>query len=145
MDVIAYDPFVKTHEIAKITGLDDVLAKSDFISLHLPKTEQSKHMLGKEQFAKMKPTAVLVNCARGGVVEENALYDALSAGKLKAAALDVFETEPVNKSPEATEFYARLFKLPNLIATPHVGAQTAEGQRRAGIGIAEAVRDALKS
>jgi len=144
MKVIAYDPFVKTHEIAEITGLDDVLAKSDFISLHLPKTEQSKHMLGKEQFAKMKPTAVLVNCARGGVVEENALYEALSSGKLKAAALDVFETEPVDKTPEAKEFYARLFKLPNLIATPHVGAQTAEGQRRAGIGIAEAVRDALK-
>ena len=144
MKVIAYDPFVKTHEIAEITGLDDVLAQSDFISLHLPKTEQSKHMLGKEQFAKMKPTAVLVNCARGGVVEENALYEALSTGKLKAAALDVFETEPVDKTPEATEFYARLFKLPNFIGTPHVGAQTAEGQRRAGIGIAEAVRDALK-
>jgi D-3-phosphoglycerate dehydrogenase len=144
MTVIAYDPFVKTHEIAEITGLDDVLAKSDFISLHLPKTEQSKHMLGKEQFAKMKPTAVLVNCARGGVVKEDALYEALSSGKLKAAALDVFETEPVDKTPEAKEFYARLFKLPNLIGTPHVGAQTAEGQRRAGIGIAEAVRDALK-
>lgn len=144
MKVIAYDPFVKTHEIAEITGLDDVLAQSDFISLHLPKTEQSKHMLGKEQFAKMKPTAVLVNCARGGVVEENALYEALSTGKLKAAALDVFETEPVDKTPEAKEFYARLFKLPNFIGTPHVGAQTAEGQRRAGIGIAEAVRDALK-
>jgi D-3-phosphoglycerate dehydrogenase len=145
MDVIAYDPFVKTHEIAKLTDLDEVLVKSDFVSLHLPKTEQSKHMLGKDQFAKMKPTAVLVNCARGGVVEENALYEALSAGKLKAAALDVFETEPVNKTPEATELYARLFKLPNLIATPHIGAQTAEGQRRAGIGIAEAIRDTLKS
>jgi D-3-phosphoglycerate dehydrogenase len=144
MKVIAYDPFVKTHEIAEITGLDDVLAKSDFISLHLPKTEQSKHMLGKEQFAKMKPTAVLVNCARGGVVEENALYEALSSGKLKVAALDVFETEPVDKTPEAKEFYAKLFKLPNFIGTPHVGAQTAEGQRRAGIGIAEAIRDALK-
>jgi D-3-phosphoglycerate dehydrogenase len=144
MKVIAYDPFVKTHEIAEITGLDDVLAQSDFISLHLPKTEQSKHMLGKEQFAKMKPTAVLVNCARGGVVEENALYEALNTGKLKAAALDVFETEPVDKTPEAKEFYARLFKLTNFIGTPHVGAQTAEGQRRAGIGIAEAVRDALK-
>jgi len=145
MQVVAYDPFVKTHEIAELMGLDEVLAKSDFISLHLPKTEQSKHMLGKDQFAKMKPSAVLVNCARGGVVEENALYEALSTGKLKAAALDVFETEPVNKTPEATEFYARLFKLPNLIATPHIGAQTGEGQRRAGIGIAEAVRDTLKS
>lgn len=144
MKVIAYDPFVKTHEIAEITSLDDVLAKSDFISLHLPKTEQSKHMLGKEQFAKMKPSAVLVNCARGGVVEENALYEALSSGKLKAAALDVFETEPVDKTPQAKEFYARLFKLPNFIGTPHVGAQTAEGQRRAGIAIAEAIRDALK-
>jgi D-3-phosphoglycerate dehydrogenase len=144
MKVIAYDPFVKSHEIAEITGLDDVLARSDFISLHLPKTEQSKHLLGKEQFAKMKPSAVLVNCARGGVVEENALYEALSSGKLKAVALDVFETEPVDKTPQAKEFYTRLFKLPNFIGTPHVGAQTAEGQRRAGIGIAEAIRDALK-
>jgi D-3-phosphoglycerate dehydrogenase len=144
MKVIAYDPFVKTHEIAEITSLDDLLAKSDFISLHLPKTEQSKHMLGKDQFARMKPSAVLVNCARGGVVEENALYEALSTGKLKAAALDVYETEPVDKTPQAKELYSRLFKLPNLIGTPHIGAQTAEGQRRAGIGIAEAVRDALK-
>jgi D-3-phosphoglycerate dehydrogenase len=144
MKVIAYDPFVKTHDIAEITGLDDVLARSDFISLHLPKTDQSKHMLGKEQFAKMKPSAVLVNCARGGIIEENALYEALSGGKLKAAALDVFETEPVDMTPPAKEFYAKLFKLPNFIGTPHVGAQTAEGQRRAGIGVAEAVRDALK-
>jgi D-3-phosphoglycerate dehydrogenase len=145
MDVIAYDPFVKTHEIARLVGLDDVLAKSDFISLHLPKTEQSKHLLGKEQFARMKPSAVLVNCARGGIVDEIALYEALSSGKLRAAALDVFETEPMDKTPEAAQLYARLFALPNLIGTPHVGAQTAEGQRRAGIGIAELVRDALKS
>jgi D-3-phosphoglycerate dehydrogenase len=144
MTVLAYDPFVTTTEHARITSLDDVLAKSDFISLHLPKTEQSKNMLGKEQFAKMRPSTVLINCARGGIVNEDALYEALSTGKLKAAAVDVYDTEPVDKTPETKERYARFFALRNVIATPHIGAQTAEGQRRAGIGIAELVRDALK-
>jgi D-3-phosphoglycerate dehydrogenase len=145
MSVLAHDPFVKASDVAQLVSLDDLLAKSDFISLHLPKTEQSKHMLSKEQFARMKPSAVLVNCARGGIIDEHALYEALSTGKLKAAALDVFETEPVTKTPETTQFYAKLFALPNVIGTPHLGASTAEGQRRAGIGIAELVRDALKS
>jgi D-3-phosphoglycerate dehydrogenase len=92
----------------------------------------------------MKPTAVLINCARGGIVDEGALVEALAGGRLKAAGIDVFGTEPVDKTPETKQFYARLLALPNVIATPHVGAQTAEGQLRAGIGIAELIRDALK-
>ena len=144
MTVIAYDPLVKSSDVAPLVALDELLEKSDFISLHVPKTEQSKHMLSTAQFAKMKKNAVLVNCARGGVVDEAALYEALTSGKIKAAALDVFETEPVDKTPEAKALYAKLFALPNVIGTPHVGAQTAEGQRRAGIGVAELVRDALK-
>lgn len=136
MKVLAYDPLVKSCDVAQLVSLDEVLAQSDYISLHLPKTEQSKHMLSKNEFAKMKKSAVLVNCARGGIVDEEALHEALSAGRIRAAALDVFESEPVK------DF--KLFKLPNVIGTPHLGAQTAEGQRRAGIGIAELVRDALK-
>ena len=135
MNVLVFDPFVKEPVAGKRVEFTDVLKNADYISLHVPKTEQTLHLINKESIAQMKKGVVIVNCARGGVVDEAALYDALKSGQVGAAALDVFESEPVK------DF--RLFSLPNVIGTPHVGAQTKEGQERAGIGIAEEVRKAL--
>jgi len=101
----------------------------------VPKTDQTKHIINKESIAQMKKGVIIINCARGGVVDEEALYEALKSGQVGAAALDVFESEPIK------DF--KLFSLPNVIGTPHVGAQTKEGQERAGIGIAEEVRKVL--
>jgi D-3-phosphoglycerate dehydrogenase len=145
MTTIAYDPLVKTSEHARLVSLDELLAQSDYISLHVPKTPETTKMLGAEQFKKMKPTAVIINCARGGVVDEDALHDALVAKTIAGAALDVYEKEGEYKKDGAKLKELKLLSLPNVIGTSHVGAQTKEGQRRAGIGIAELVRDALKS
>lgn len=117
-------------------SLDRLLAESDFISLHIPKTPETYHLLNRERFAQMKKGVIIINCARGGVIDENALFEAIQSGQVAAAALDVFEEEPIK------DF--RLFTLPQVIGTPHIGAQTKEGQKRAGIQIAEKVRDALK-
>ncbi len=135
MKVIAYDPYVKSSDVGELVDLDTILKQSDFISIHTPKTAETKYILSKGAFDKMKPGVVIINCARGGVVDESALYDALASGKVKAAGIDVFETEPIKDN--------RLLTLENVVATPHIGAQTEEGQRRAGVGIAELVRDAL--
>lgn len=136
MEVMAYDPYVKTHEYAKIVDFDTLLKESDYISLHIPKTKETTHILNKTAFDKVKQGVVIVNCARGGVVDEDALYDAVSAGKVRVAAMDVYEVEPAKEH--------KLFGLEQVIVTPHIGAQTAEGQTRAGTQIAELVRDALK-
>ena len=101
----------------------------------MPKTEQTIHIINKESFAQMKKGVIIVNCARGGVIDEAALYEALKSGQVGAAGLDVYESEPIK------DF--KLFSLPNVIGTPHVGAQTKEGQERAGVGIAEEVRNLL--
>ena len=136
MDVIAYDPYVKVHEHAKLVNLDTLLKESDYISLHIPKTDETKHILNKAAFDKMKKGVVVVNCARGGVVDENALYEAITQGKVRVACVDVYEVEPAKEH--------KLFSLEQVILTPHIGAQTEEGQLRAGVQIAELVRDALK-
>ena len=135
MTVLVFDPFLKECRYGKLTSLDQLLPKADYISLHVPKTEQTMKMINRDAIAKMKKGVAIVNCARGGVVDEEALYEGLKNGQVGAAALDVYESEPVK------DF--RLFSLPNVIGTPHVGAQTKEGQERAGIGIAEEVRKAL--
>ncbi len=116
--------------------MDRLLAESDFISLHIPKTPETYHILNREAFAKMKKGVIIINCARGGVIDEEALYEALQSGQVAMAALDVFEKEPLDDY--------KLFSLPQVIGTPHIGAQTKEGQYRAGVQIAERVRDALK-
>ncbi|UCG93207.1 MAG: 3-phosphoglycerate dehydrogenase [candidate division WOR-3 bacterium] len=136
MEVMAYDPYVKTHEHAKIVDLDTLLKESDYISLHIPKTKETAHILNKTAFEKMKEGIVIINCARGGVVDEDSLYDAITSGKVRVAAMDVYEVEPAKEH--------KLFGLEQVIVTPHIGAQTAEGQKRAGTQIAELVRDALK-
>ena len=135
MDVLVYDPFIKESAVGKLCELPDMLKSADYISLHVPKTDKTFHIINKESIAQMKKGVVIVNCARGGVVDEEALYEALKSGQVGAAALDVFESEPIK------DF--KLFSLPNVIGTPHVGAQTKEGQERAGIGIAEEVRKVL--
>ncbi|MCX6843709.1 MAG: hydroxyacid dehydrogenase [candidate division WOR-3 bacterium] len=135
MSVLVYDPFIKESPVGKLVELADMLKSADYISLHVPKTDKTFHMINKDSIAQMKKGVVIVNCARGGVVDEEALYEALKSGQVGAAALDVFENEPIK------DF--KLFSLPNVIGTPHVGAQTKEGQERAGIGIAEEVRKVL--
>lgn len=136
MDVIAVDPGISKHDHAKMVDLDTVFKQSDYISLHIPKTAETTHILNKAAFDKMKKAVVIINCARGGVVDENALYDAIVAGIVRVAALDVYETEPAKDH--------KLFSLEQIIATPHIGAQTDEGQYRAGVQIAELVQGALK-
>lgn len=129
MTVLAYDPYVKEAAGVKLVTLDELLAQSDYISLHLPKTKVSVGMIGAEQFAKMKNGIRIVNCARGGIVDENALYEALTSGKVAGAALDVFAEEP------PTDW--KLLKLDNVIGSPHIGAATIEAQARVGAEVAE--------
>lgn len=131
MTVLAYDPYVKEFEYGKLVSLDELLACSDYISLHLPKTKESTDMIGAEQFAKMKDGVRIVNCARGGIINEDALYEALTSGKVAAAALDVFAVEP------PTDW--KLLKLDNVIASPHIGAATREAQSRVGAEVAQIV------
>ncbi len=139
MDVIAYDPYVQAGRAAqmgvRLVDLDTLMAESDFLSVHLPKTPETVGLIGAEQLAQAKPSLVLVNAARGGIVDETALYDALSAGRIAAAGLDVYDTEPCTDSP--------LFGLENVVATPHLGASTDEAQEKAGVAVARSVRLAL--
>ncbi|MBM4427709.1 MAG: hydroxyacid dehydrogenase [Chloroflexi bacterium] len=130
MTVVAYDPYVKeTADGIKLVSLDELLVQADYISLHLPKTKESTDMIGAEQFAKMKNGVRIINCARGGIVNEDALYEALTSGKVAGAALDVFNEEP------PTDW--KLAKLDNVIASPHIGAATKEAQARVGAEVAE--------
>jgi D-3-phosphoglycerate dehydrogenase len=140
MQVIAYDPYISEDKgkklgIELVSDLEDLLLQADFISVHLPKTPETYHLLGEAEFAKMKDGVRVLNVARGGIVDEDALYAALDNGKVAAAALDVFEKEPATESP--------LIEHPKVVATPHLGASTHEAQDRAGTMIAEFVRSAL--
>ena len=129
MTVIAYDPYVKESNGIKLVSLDELLAQADYISLHAPKTKETANMIGAEQFAKMKDGVRIINCARGGIIDENALYEALTSGKIAGAALDVFNEEP------PTDW--KLAKLDNVIVSPHIGAATKEAQARVGAEVAE--------
>ncbi len=138
MKVIAYDPYaneelLKEKGIELIKDLDELLATSDIISLHIPKTDETIHIINKKTIAKMKDGAILINCARGGTVDEEALYEALKSGKLYGAGIDVYEKEPPEKSP--------LFELDNVVLSPHIGASTKEGQARVSIEAAEKIID----
>lgn len=129
MTVIAYDPYVKEIAGVKLVTLDELLAQSDYISLHLPKTKETANMIGAEQFAKMKKGVRIVNAARGGIIDDNALYDALTSGKVAGAALDVYAEEPPADW--------KVVKLDNVIAAPHIGASTKEAQARVGAEVAQ--------
>lgn len=140
MNVIAYDPLISEDEIkrrgAEPASLQDLYAWSDFISLHMPLTVDTRDMVGRQAFSQMKDGVRLVCAARGGIIDESALVEALNSGKVSGAALDVFGVEP----PGLTEAVSH----PRVIATPHVGAQTAEAQSRASEDIAHEVLSALR-
>ncbi|MCL5428203.1 MAG: hypothetical protein M1347_00160 [Chloroflexi bacterium] len=140
MQVLGYDPLLDEQTIqergAEPVSLDDLYARSDIITLHLPLLRETRGMLGKEAFDKMKWGTYLVCAARGGVIDEAALLAALNSGQVAGAALDVFETEPLGASALVTH--------PNVVATPHIGAQTAEAQTRAALDVAEEVMNALQ-
>ncbi|MCU1583721.1 MAG: D-3-phosphoglycerate dehydrogenase [Microbacteriaceae bacterium] len=138
-NIVAYDPYVTAARAQQLgvtlLPLDEVLAQSDFVTIHMPKTPETTGMIGDAQFALMKPTAFIVNVARGGLIDEDALYRALSAGTIAGAGLDVFVSEPPAASP--------LLALPNIVVTPHLGASTDEAQEKAGVSVARSVRLAL--
>jgi D-3-phosphoglycerate dehydrogenase len=139
MDVVAYDPYVTSARAQQLgvtlLTLDELLAQSDFITIHMPKTPETTGMISTEQFATMKPTAFIVNVARGGLIDEDALYAALKSQRIAGAGLDVFVSEPPLESP--------LLTLENIILTPHLGASTDEAQEKAGVSVARSVRLAL--
>ncbi|WP_437584686.1 phosphoglycerate dehydrogenase [Paramicrobacterium sp. CJ85] len=139
VSVIAYDPYVTSARAqqlgVQLVTLDELLERSDFITIHMPKTPETTGMIGTEQLAKMKPSAFIVNVARGGLIDESALFEALSAKTIAGAALDVFVTEPPTESP--------LLGLDNITVTPHLGASTGEAQEKAGVSVAKSVRLAL--
>ncbi|MBX7069708.1 MAG: phosphoglycerate dehydrogenase [Microthrixaceae bacterium] len=139
MKLVAYDPFVSEDAARRMSvellSLDDLISRSDFITLHLAKTPETIGLVGKDLLAKAKPSLRVVNVARGGIVDEQALADAIKAGQVAGAALDVFDKEPCTDSP--------LFELDQVVVTPHLGASTVEAQDKAGDTIADMVELAL--
>lgn len=137
--VIAYDPYVTSARAqqlgVQLVTLDELLAEADFITIHMPKTPETTGMISDDQLALMKDTAYIVNVARGGLIDEDALYRALTSGAIAGAGLDVFVSEPPTDSP--------LLALENVIVTPHLGASTDEAQEKAGVSVARSVRLAL--
>jgi len=141
MRVLAYDPYLsesraRSLQVELVEDIDDLLPQADFLTMHMPLTEETKHMLDARRLGLCKQGARVVNCARGGLIDEAALGEALKSGRIAAAALDVYEVEP----PPA-DFALR--ELPNIVFTPHLGASTAEAQENVGIEIAQAIRAAL--
>ena len=139
MNVVAYDPYVTSARAQQLgvtlLTLEELLAQADFVTIHMPKTPETTGMIGTEQFALMKPTAFIVNVARGGLIDEKALYAALKSNRIAGAGIDVFVAEPPADSP--------LLGLENIILTPHLGASTDEAQEKAGVSVARSVRLAL--
>lgn len=139
MEVIAHDPFVSVEKAKKLSvrpvSLDELLAQADYITLHLSLTKETHHLIGKEAFAKMKNGVRIINCSRGGIIDEDALYKAIKDRKVAGCALDVFEKEPPAGNP--------LLELDELIATPHLGASTREAQTNVSLQIARQVGKAL--
>lgn len=138
--LLAYDPYVSAARAAQLgvelVSLDELLQRSDAISIHLPKTPETKGLIDAAALAKVKKGVLIVNAARGGLIDESALADAIRDGKVGGAGIDVFATEPTTSSP--------LFELPNVVVTPHLGASTAEAQDRAGTDVARSVLLALR-
>jgi D-3-phosphoglycerate dehydrogenase len=141
MKVIAYDPFLSVQRAEslgiKLVEVKDIIEQSDFITLHSPMTKETKNLINKQAFDAMKPGVRIINCARGGIIDEQALCDAVVSGKVAAAALDVFEKEPL-----ATD--SPLLTLENVIVTPHLGASTEEAQVNVAVDVAEGILTALR-
>ena len=141
MRLMAYDPYVSKNRAAQlgielVSTIEDLCREADFLTIHMPKSTETKGMISDAQFAAMKPGVRLVNTARGGLIDEDALVRALKEGRVAGAALDVFEQEPPTESP--------LVEFDSVVLTPHIGGQTAEAQTKAGVAIAEQVLLALK-
>jgi D-3-phosphoglycerate dehydrogenase len=139
MHLVAYDPYISAdrarHMGVDLMGIEELVAESDFVTIHLPKTPDTLGLFGRDLLAKAKPGLRIINTARGGIVDEDALADAIKAGQIEGAGLDVFAKEPTTESP--------LFELPSVVVAPHLGASTAEAQDKAGVTIAEQVILAL--
>ncbi len=140
-NVIVYDPYIKKEKAINIGAnivddLDELIKNSDIITIHTPKTEETYNMIGEKEIEKMKDGVILINCARGGLYNEEALYKGLKSGKIRALGIDVFENEPQPNHP--------LYEFDNVFVTPHLGANTYESQIRVAEGIARSVIDALK-
>jgi len=139
VELIAYDPYIPAARAAQLgvqlVPLDELLRVSDFVSIHLPKTAETTGLIGEEQLRLVKPTVRIVNAARGGIVDEHALYQALKDGRVAGAGIDVFATEPCTESP--------LFEFDSVVVTPHLGASTHEAQEKAGTAVARSVALAL--
>jgi D-3-phosphoglycerate dehydrogenase len=139
MKVIAYDPFLSEDRAVELgvekVELDELLGRADFITFHVPLTDQTRNILSREAIAKLKPGVRIINCARGGLVDEDALAEAIKDGRVAGAAFDVFAEEPATNSP--------LFNLPNVVVTPHLGAATTEAQENVALQVAEQMSDFL--
>lgn len=143
MRVLAYDPYLTNSradqmEVEKVEDLERVFRESDFITVHMPKTETTTNMINADTLKIMKDGVRIVNCARGGLIDEEALADGLESGKVAAAGMDVFLEEPLADD-------SRLRKYPSLVTTPHLGASTREAQENVGLEVAECIYDAIKS
>jgi D-3-phosphoglycerate dehydrogenase / 2-oxoglutarate reductase len=140
MKVIAYDPFLKPEKAEKLGiqsgSLTEVIQAGDFLTVHTPLLKETKHMISTEQFKQMKDGVRILNCARGGIIDEDALYEAIKSGKVAGAALDVFEEEPATDHP--------LLELPEVIATPHLGASTEEAQHNVAVDVSQELAKLLR-
>ncbi|MGD8440832.1 MAG: hydroxyacid dehydrogenase [Holophagae bacterium] len=134
MRVIAYDPFLKSHEIVDLVTVDQLLAESDYLSIHVPLTDETRNMINAETIGRMKGGVVIVNTARGGCVDESAIKEALTSGKVRAYATDVFLSDPpAEDSP--------LYDAPNVVMTPHIGASSTENMLRIGDVVVRILED----
>ena len=136
MSVIAFDPHSKSDEYAKLIPLEQLFSSSDILSFHCSVTEENKNMVNANSISKMKDGVIIINAARGALIDEDALYEACKSGKVRAAALDVYPSEP---------YSGKLLSLENIILTPHIGAATREAQERIGKELAEKLKEELKS
>ena len=139
MNIVGYDPFLSSNRAAQLgiepLSLEEVWKRADFITLHTPLTPETRHMVGPKVLAMMKPQAIVLNCARGGIIDETALYNALKNGEIGGAGLDVYEVEPPTNSP--------LLELENVLLTPHLGASTQEAQVEVALDVARQIVEVL--
>jgi D-3-phosphoglycerate dehydrogenase / 2-oxoglutarate reductase len=140
METLVYDPYITKKTALElgvtVVDLETLIKKSDVMTIHVPLTNETKHLISKEQFEMMKENAFIINCARGGIINEDDLYEALSTNKIRGAGLDVFENEPPKDSP--------LLSLDNIVLTPHIAASTSEAQRDAAIIVANEIKNVFK-
>lgn len=142
MKVVAYDPYVNSTdlEVTLVDSIEKLLPKADVVSLHIPLTPETKHIIGEKEISLMKDGVIIINASRGGTIDEQALYNGLISEKISGAALDVFEVEP-----PSDELRRKLIGLGNVICTPHIGASTSEGQKRVGLEMAKIIVDVCRN